>query len=154
MDDKQFDQQMKLLNKSYNRVPSKFNADDVLNKIDDENQTLQEVPAVQSAKSSKWQKISVWAVSLASVFLIGILSASFFNEHEEQKTKTAAQYNKTEIAELKKDYQKEREIRRKMLGMTTEQFNHLNFVKFADSEFARITHPDTIKDDELDRKFV
>lgn len=152
MDDKQFDQQMKLLNKSYNRVPSKFNADDVLNKIDVENQNLQEVPAVQTAKPSKWQKVSVWAVSLASVFLIGILSASFFNEHEEQKTKTTAEYNKTEIAELKKDYQKEREIRRKMLGMTNEQFDQLNFVQFADSELARIIHSDTIKNSSIPLK--
>ncbi|MGE6488832.1 hypothetical protein [Paenisporosarcina sp. NPDC076898] len=152
MDDKQFDQQMKLLSKSYNRVPSKFNADDVLNKIDAENKNSQEVPAVHSVKQSKWQKVSVWTVSLASVFLIGILSASFLNDHEKQKSNTATEYNKTEIAELKKDYQKEREIRRKMLGMTSEQFDQLNFVQFADSELARITHPDTIKNSTLPLK--
>ncbi|EPD50506.1 hypothetical protein HMPREF1210_02475 [Paenisporosarcina sp. HGH0030] len=152
MDDKQFEQQMKLLNKSYNRVPSKFNADDVLSKIEAENQKQHEVPVVNAVKPSKWQRVSVWAVSLASVFLIGILSASFMNDHDDQKNNAAAEYDQKEIEELKKDYQKEREKRQKMLGMTSEQYDQLGFVKFADSEFARITHPDTIKNSTVSLK--
>ncbi|PUB15801.1 hypothetical protein [Paenisporosarcina sp. OV554] len=154
MDDKEFEQRMNLLKKSYNRVPSKFKADEVLSKIEDESQQQQYGTVDKSVNTSKWQKNSVWAVSLASIFLIGILSASFMNDHDEEKNSTAAEYDQKEMEELKKDYQSEREKRQKMLGLTNEQFDHLGFVKFADSEFARITHPDTIKKSTLPLKIA
>lgn len=84
MDDKQFEQHMKLLKKSYDRVPSKFNADDVLSKIEAEGKPKKEVKSYTTPVASKWQKVSVWAVSLASVLLIGFLSASFINEGKNQ----------------------------------------------------------------------
>ena len=84
MDDKQFEQHMKLLKKSYDRVPSKFNADDVLRKIENEGKQQIEEMSFTKPVASKWQKVSVWAVSLASLLLIGFLSASFINEGKNQ----------------------------------------------------------------------
>lgn len=147
MDDKQFEQQMNLLKKTYNRVPSKFNADEVLRKIEEEGNQPNEHIESAKPKASKWQKVSVWAVSLASVFIIGILSASFLNEGKEQGDDAASEVEEKEIEKLEKAYQQEREKRQKMLGMTKEQFDLLGFVKFADSEFARTINPGSLESD-------
>jgi len=84
MEDKQFEEKMKLLKKSYDRVPSQFNANDILRKIEAEGKPKKEVKPYTTSVASKWQKVSVWAVSLASVLLIGFLSASFINEGKNQ----------------------------------------------------------------------
>ncbi|WP_075620497.1 hypothetical protein [Paenisporosarcina indica] len=145
MDDKQFEQQMKLLKKTYERVPSKFNADEVLRKIEEEgNQTKEPILTVKSP-TSKWQKISVWAVSLASVFIIGILSASFLNDGKEQGDKSVTEFDENDIEKLEKAYQEEREKRRKMLDLTDEQFDSLGFVQFADQEFTRTIKPGSLE---------
>lgn len=148
MDDKQFEQQMKLLKKSYDRVPSKFRAEDVLDRIDDESNRQLEVSLVKSDKSSKWQKASVWAVSLASVFLIGILSASFLNDGNKQGNATgeeSVETNAKDLEQLEKDYQKERDARQEMLGMTDEQFDQLGFVSLADQLFAQTVNSDSVE---------
>jgi hypothetical protein len=143
MDDKQFEQQMNLLKKSYNRVPSKFKADEVLSKIEDEGQQQQNGATVDSSKTSKWQKVSVWAVSLASVFLIGILSASFINDGKEQGSEQDSAIDSKDIEELIIAYQDEKETRRESLGMTNEQFSQLGFVNRADQLFALTVDPES-----------
>lgn len=137
MDDKRFEQQMNLLKKSYNRVPSKFKADEVLSKIKDEGQQHQNGSVGNSTKTSKWQKVSVWTVSLASVFLIGILSASFISEEKGQSDDAVAKFSEEEIKKYSNNYRKAREDSKKILGMTNEQFKKLGFVDLADREFDR-----------------
>jgi len=132
MDDKQFEQQMNLLKKTYERVPSKFNADEVLRKIDEEGNRQQNLPVAESRKTSKWQKVSVWSVSLASVFLIGILSASFLNDQNGQGSEESASEYDLVIKEMKEKYQIERDKRQEMLKMDDEQFDQLGFVNGAD----------------------
>lgn len=145
MEDKQFEQYMNLLKKTYERVPSKFNAGEVLKRIEEEKVKPKEFNAVTKSVASKWQKVSVWAVSLASVFLIGILSASFLNDEKKQGNEPVSEFDKSEIEKLEIAYQEEKVKRQKILGMTNEQFNELGFVKFADSAFAGIIHPDRIE---------
>jgi len=145
MDDKQFEQHMKLLKKSYDRVPSKFNADDVLRKIENEGKQQIEVMSFSKPVATKWQKVSVWAVSLASVFLIGLLSASFINEGKNQGNDSDTEYDANDIKKLEEDYQKEREKRQKILGLTNNQFDQLAFVKAADQIFAGAIHPDRME---------
>lgn len=145
MEGKQFEQHMKLLKKTYERVPTKFNADEVLKRIEEENVKPKELNAVTKSVASKWQKVSVWVVSLASVFLIGILSASFLNDEKKQGDEPVSEFDKSEIEKLEKAYQEEKEKRQKILGMTNNQFDQLEFVKFADSAFAGIIHPDRIE---------
>jgi hypothetical protein len=145
MDDKQFEQQMNLLKKSYNRVPSKFKADEVLSKIECEVQQQQHGSNVNSTKTSKWHKVSVWAVSLASVFLIGILSASYINDGKEQGDAPVSDIDAKDIEEFKKAYQEEKEERRETLGMTKEQFSELEFVSMADQLFEITVYPDNLE---------
>ncbi len=145
MDDKQFEQQMKLLKKSYDRVPSKFNMDDVLGEIEAEGKQPKEIQSIKTPVASKWQKVSVWAVSLASMFLIGLLSASFMNDGNENGDEPVAEYDANDIETLKKAYQLERDKRQKILGLTNNQFDQLAFVKSADQIFAEAIHPDRIE---------
>src|SRR6185312_12011960 len=85
MENKEFEQQMESLKKSFERIPTSFDSNDVLRKI--------EMETIQSSKkkSSKGkgnmirQKATVWAVSIASVFIIGFLTATFlYTEKNEQ----------------------------------------------------------------------
>jgi hypothetical protein len=144
MDDKQFEQHMNLLKKTYERVPSKFHTDEVLSKIEKENVKPKETTVSRSV-ASKWQKVSVWAVSLASMFLIGILCASFLSDWQKQGDEQVSEPDKSDIEKLEKAYQEEKVKRQKILGMTNEQFNELGFVQFADSVFAEAIHPDSIE---------
>ena len=144
MDDNQFEQQMKLLKKTYERVPSKFIADEVLQKIEEEGSEPVEVKPVTKPVASKWQKVSVWAISLASIFLIGILSASFLN-NEEQGDEPVSEFDTNDSRKLEKEYKAERVKRQKILHMTNEQFDELGFVQFADQVFAQTIHPDSIE---------
>ncbi|WP_019413067.1 hypothetical protein [Paenisporosarcina sp. TG20] len=145
MEDKEFEQQMNLLKKSYERVPSKFNADDVLSKIEEEGKQQKEVKQFTKPVASKWQKVSVWAVSLASVFIIGLLSASFMNDGKEQGDEPVSEYDANDIKKLEEDYQQERKKRQEMLGMSDEHFNELGFVGMADQLFALNIHPDSLE---------
>ena len=56
MEDKQFEEKMRLLKKTYERVPSKFNAEDVLSKIEEEGKQQKEVKPVTKPVASKLQK--------------------------------------------------------------------------------------------------
>lgn len=145
MEDKEFERHMNLLKKSYERVPSKFNADDVLSKIEKEEKEQKEVKPFTKPVGSKWQKVSVWGVSLASVFLIGLLSASFMSDGKEQGDKLVSEYDAKDIKELEEDYQQERKKRQEMLAMSDEQFDQLGFVSLADQLFARNIHPDSLE---------
>ena len=75
MDDKQLEERLNLLKESYERVPEQMDVEGVLNKIE-------EVPQVVEKKNKgiKWQRVAVWIVSIASVFVIGLLGVSNINE--------------------------------------------------------------------------
>ncbi|MFX3675326.1 MAG: hypothetical protein ACE3JQ_12905 [Paenisporosarcina sp.] len=136
MDDKQFEQQLNLLKKSYNRVPSKFNVNEVLQKIEAEAVKAKNTQSAQKGPTSHWQKGSIWAVSLASVFLIGIISASFLNDENVKREGASSVADVKDFEELKKSYQKEKATRREMLEMTEEEFDQIGFVNEADQLFA------------------
>lgn len=81
MEDNQFERRMKLLEKSYDRVPSYFNIDEVLEKIEEESTSRMEKSIV---RSTKWQKVSVSLISVASILLVAMISASFREESNNQ----------------------------------------------------------------------
>lgn len=110
MDDKQLEERIHLLKDSYERIPPEIDVDDILNKLD-------EAPQVNEKKNkgTKWQRITVWAVSIASVFIIGVLSASYLEggviKNSQNKQEELEQVNDLiEYAEsLKEQYEIERE---------------------------------------------
>ncbi|TQR18354.1 hypothetical protein [Psychrobacillus vulpis] len=77
MDDKQLEERLDLLKNSYDRLPHSLNIEDVIKMIEKEN-----LPLTKITKniSSKWQNVTIWAISMACVFIIGILGAPLINE--------------------------------------------------------------------------
>jgi len=148
LDDRHFENRMNLLKKSYEKVPSEFNPEDVLTKLDDTpiRQTFIEEPK-KSKKEALIQKASVWLVSLASVFILGIITANFLMNEEEKDT---AEVSNEQIEQIKKDYQKEREKRRELLKMDEKRFKELSFVHLADEQIAYLTNKETIKNLKMD----
>ncbi|WP_313894558.1 hypothetical protein [Psychrobacillus sp.] len=139
MDDKQLEERLDLLKSSYNRVPSSFNADEVLQKI--EKEIVQPPPSKQS-KGTTWQKVTVWAVGIASLFVVGILGGIYLSdERASQGEGQLNEANKEFVEKLKKGYPIEREKRREMLNLSEEEFTQIEFIRSADSSFEHITNP-------------
>lgn len=145
MDDKQLEERLYLLKDSYERIQTKIVVDDILNKLD-------EVPQVNEKKNkgTKWQRLTVWAVSIASVFIITILGASFLNEANNITT-DEKEYTEQDIEKLVQSYTTERQKRQKQLEMSEEAFSSLGFVQYADTIFSAQISPGTLegKNDEL-----
>lgn len=80
MDDKQFDQRMALLKKSYERMEPKLDPDTVFKQIEEEDTSkelsFENINKVHQ-RPSRWQKSVVWFVSIASVLLVGLLGTSY-----------------------------------------------------------------------------
>ncbi|MFC5602179.1 hypothetical protein [Sporosarcina koreensis] len=126
-----FEKRMEFLKKSYERVPSSFDPDEVFRKIDEEK-----VPQPTIQKSSKGeirQRITVWAVSLASVFMIGLIGAGLvFDQKQKSEEEIIQSPIKDEFIEnLLKRYEEEREKRREMLKLDEVFFKH--YASYADS---------------------
>jgi len=143
LDDNQLETNLKLLKKSYKRVPSKFNADVVLQKVIAEGEGGKASPSSNKPTYSR-QKISVWAVSLVFIFLIGILSASFLAQSRDNGSQKELVAEENDSEELKKSYELEKATRREILGLTEEEFNQIEFVQMTDQLFSLFFHPDRI----------
>ena len=130
MDDKQLEERLNLLKESYERVPEQMDVEGVLNKIE-------EVPQVVEKKNKgiKWQRVAVWIVSIASVFVIGLLGVSNINEEASQGNEQRGLNIFVEqfLEKLKEEYPKEREKRRQILHLDEEEFSQIPFIKSADS---------------------
>lgn len=80
MDDKQFDKRLELLKKSYDRLESQLNTEDVFSQIEAEEKKNTPQPIPSPKQPSKWQKPAVWAASVASVLLVGMLVAPYVSD--------------------------------------------------------------------------
>ena len=141
MDDKQLEERLNLLKSSYDRLPSSVDTDEILQKIENENHV---VPIEQKSKGSKRQRVTVWAVSIASVFIIGILGTSFLYESNEG-TKSQQEYSEDDIKNLVKKYEKERLKRQQILQLDEAEFANIEFVQYADNIFSAQISPGTLE---------
>lgn len=89
MDDKQFEEKMALLKKSYDRLPSNFDANEVLNQLDTPQQKNIKC---KKAPIKKYQRPIAWAAALVSIALIFLLV--------QQYQQNPLQYSAAEIDEL------------------------------------------------------
>lgn len=136
LDDKQYEQNLNLLKKSYKRVPSKFIADEVLQRIKSEKVMAEDSLSPKNLPKISKQKINIVAVGLASILLIGILSTSFFKVENAQSHEVATAVNPKSIDNLKKSFEEQKTTYRNTLGVTEEEFNQIEFVKMANQLFA------------------
>lgn len=141
MDDKQLEERLNLLKSSYDRLPSSVETDEILKKIENENNVP---PIEKKIRVSKRQRITVWAVSVASVFIIGILGISFLNDDTGEMTGDR-EYSKENIKNLEKQYEKERLKRQKMLQLDDTEFSAIEFVQYADNIFSAQISPGTLE---------
>ena len=141
MDDKQLEERLNLLKSSYDRLPSIVETDEILKKIENENN---DVPIKKKTKGSKRQRITVWAVSVASIFIIGILGISFLNDDNEEMTGDQ-EYGEGNIKILEKQYKKERLKRQNMLQLDDTEFSAIEFVQYADNIFSAQISPGTLE---------
>ncbi|MCG7346568.1 hypothetical protein MHZ92_20920 [Sporosarcina sp. ACRSL] len=121
MDNDNFEKRMEFLKKSYDRVPSNFNPDDVLQKIDEEGN----IRPIEKKKTHRIrQRLTVWTVSIASVFVIGLIGAGYVFDEKQQADETVLDSEELDdyIEELKAKYEVEREKRREMLKLDEEYF--------------------------------
>jgi len=149
MEDNKFEKHMEFLKKSYERIPSSFDSEEVLRKIEGETVNPREFETPSKMKSGFRRRFSVWAVSIASVFLFGFFTASFMFEQKNQPEEMTGMEVPDEgeysvlpevvheydeyIDSLKMEYEIEREKRRKVLKLDKEKFEKLEFIRYADS---------------------
>ncbi|MDW0117612.1 hypothetical protein QTL97_11745 [Sporosarcina thermotolerans] len=131
MDNDQFEKRMDFLKKSYDRVPSSFDPNEVFKKIDEEK-----VPQSNKQKSSNGgfrQHLTIWAMGIASIFIIGIIGAGYVLDQKQKSDEEVIQTPVTDeyIESLLKQYEEEREKRREMVKLDEVFFKH--YASFADS---------------------
>ena len=112
------EKQLGLLGKSYDRVPITFQAKYVIRK------TIQ--PEVKEKKERKKSKGRILIV--ASVFLIGILSAFFLLPKKENELTASG----SSLNDFEARYQEERDMRQEVLKLDDNTYSRLNFIKAAD----------------------
>ena len=115
----------------------------MLRKIEEEStKSLNRDPSVNKKGTFK-QNVTVWAVSIASIFIIGILSATFLLS---DKSEQAAEGEITEqfLLQLEESYKVEREKRREMLKMDEERFAEINFIRSADRAASLLVSDDNV----------
>ena len=130
MGDDQFEKRMALLKKSYERVPSSFDSEEVLRKIGGDPK--REPPQKKHSKFK--QNAIVWAVGIASVFLIGILSATYFLPDSREQAND--EQKEALLLDIEKGYEEAREKKRKKLQLTEKQFSKIAFVDLTDRHLA------------------
>lgn len=161
MDDKQFDQRMALLKKSYERMESQLDPQRVLQQIEAEDATRESLEIINKVHqhSSKWQKPAVWFVSIASVLLVGLLGTSYivkqpvtFNSSDKQISQenddnSIGTYEKW-IERMTKKYKRVKEDISRELKVSVEELNTFSYIQNADSMLAFYTsYNRSIKED-------
>ena len=123
MDNDNFEKRMEFLKKSYERIPTSFDPDEVFRKIEEEG-TSRPVEKKKPSKHRIRQRITVWAVSIASIFVIGIIGAGYVFDQKQLADETVLDSDELDdyIEELKAKYEVEWEKRREMLKLDEEYF--------------------------------
>lgn len=136
VDDQQFELHLNLLKKSYKRVPSKFNADEILKRIESERVKGEDSLSLKKENKSNKSKVNIWIVGLSSVLIIGILSTSFLKNDNVRSHEVATAADSTSIENLLKNFEEQKSTYRSRLRLTEEEFNQIEFVKMANQLFA------------------
>ncbi|MFC6039518.1 RNA polymerase sigma factor [Paenisporosarcina macmurdoensis] len=136
LDDQQLELHLNLLKKSYKRVPSKFNVDEILRRIESERGNGEDSLSPKRESKSNKYKVNIWAVGLSSVLIIGILSTSLLKNDNVQSHEVATAADSNSIETLEKIFEEQKNTYRSTLGLTEEEFNQIEFVKMANQLFA------------------
>ncbi|WP_438312137.1 hypothetical protein [Sporosarcina sp. FA9] len=138
MKNNEFEKRMEMLKKSYDQVPSAFDKEEVFRKIEEES------PQMHLKKNSSFkQNATAWVISIASIFIIGILSAAFLlSDTDEQAIE--GEITEQFLLQLKESYKEEREKRKELLKMDEERFAEIPFIRSADRAAVLLASDDNL----------
>ena len=141
MDNKQFDKRLELLKKSYDRLPSSLNPDDVIVQMEAEEKSIGVKAASTSPKCLlKWKKSTIWIASMAGVLLLVLLVKHYlFKQPENEPSElpselvsTSQEYDEWLKSMLVK-YDRKREEVRKELLVSADELASFGFIRSADA---------------------
>ncbi|MCM3711572.1 hypothetical protein [Sporosarcina luteola] len=120
-----FEKRMGFLKKSYERVPTSFDPEEVFRKIDEEASSRKNEQK-KPTKHGVRQQITVWAMSIASIFIIGFIGTGYIIEQKQKSEEGTIETTVTDqvIEDLLMQYEEEREKRREMLKLDEVYFKH------------------------------
>ncbi|GLC90515.1 hypothetical protein [Lysinibacillus piscis] len=131
MDDKQFNQQMELLKKTYDRLEPQLNPDAVLAQIE-EQEKLEKIVQPPSRR----QKPTVWLTAIASLFVIGLLTATYvIAQPEERNSAKELSVDVTDqkwIETITKKYNSKKDQIKRELKVSSETLQSFAFIQKAD----------------------
>ena len=103
--------------------------EEVLRKIDEESNKPVNRKASDKKKDIVQAVLTVWAVSIASILIIGFLSATFIlPDKEEQGSGVDKEITEQFLLQLEESYKEERDKRQEMLKMDNK-FIGLSFIR-------------------------
>lgn len=123
MSNDHFEKRMEFLKKSYDRVPSSFDTEEIFKKIDQE-QVPKPMQQKQKNNSGFKQNFTVWAASIASVFILTLIGAGLIYDQKQKSEEQNIENAVTDeyIEGLLHKFEVEREKRREMLMLDGEHF--------------------------------
>ena len=144
IDNKQFNKRLELLKKSYNRLPSPLNPDDVIAQMEaEEKSVVVKATSTLPNRLSKWKKPTIWIASMAGILLLGLFVKPYlFKQPENEPSEipsalvsTSEEYDEWLKSMLIK-YDRKREEVRKELLVSADELASFGFVRSADSMMA------------------
>ncbi|MGN4127079.1 hypothetical protein ACMGD3_19025 [Lysinibacillus sphaericus] len=141
MDERQFDKRMALLKKSYDRLEPQLDPVDVFAQIEEEEAAPpQHIVSSPQKHPKKWQRPAVWAVSIASVLLVGVLATSYVIKQPENVQSEVSQEsapkkvgNEEWVENITKKYNSKKDQIRRELKVSIDELTAFEFIKNADS---------------------
>lgn len=137
---------VEFLEKSYNRFTPPFNE----TKIFENNHIDEELPEMKMPETKqKVKKGPVAIIGIATIFLLGVVGASFTMNEAEPETAAAVSdegdVDSNTIKAWKAEYKKIKEASPKQLGLTPDAYENLEYVQKADAKFERLLTKSTLK---------
>ncbi|WKA56054.1 hypothetical protein [Planococcus shixiaomingii] len=141
----QVEKRLEFLGASYSRFTPSFNEEELF--AEQETETSIEKAAVEP--KAPVQKRTVAVIGLSSLFLLGVIGASFAMNDDNVETTAAAvedgEINKATVKAWKAEYKKIKESSPERLGITPKVYEKLEFVQRADEKFEKTLKKSNIK---------
>lgn len=124
MSNDHFEKRMEFLKKSYDRVPSSFDPEEIFKKIDEE-QIPRPVHQKKKNNGEFRKKVTVWAASIASVFILTVIGTVLIYDQKQQAEEQKLESPVTDeyIENMKRQYEVEKEKRMEILKLDEEHFD-------------------------------
>lgn len=141
LEEPQVIQRMAMLQKSYERFVPPAPVDQ---ETQDGEKPLPAAPSTAAMPAHQRRKKTMMALGAAGLFLSAVIGVSFSVNDQQAKTAGTTEWQQTKkvtddmVADWKSQYKAIKASSPKRLGMSSEQYSRLNYVKQADAEMERV----------------